>query len=133
MHQNVLAGRPQANAELAVKDVKSDENGEVRTGRRAFVETIAATKQGSGAFPVKQIHDEFILSDGHLGQVEYVWQGAQVGEYAGRAPDGKVIRMRGMLFFEFDAQGLVEKVVSVFDERVVMEQLESNATYYLYP
>ena len=37
-----------------------------------------------------------------------------------RAPDDKLVRLRNMLWFEFDMDGPVEKVVSVHDVAVVL-------------
>lgn len=133
MHKNVLSGNPEANAVYALNEVVVDDVGDIRTGKEAFVEIIAAQQQGLGAFPVKQIHDEYIIVDGRLGAVEYIWHGKQKKEYLGRAPDDKMVRVRAMLWFEFDPAGMVEKVVSVHDERVVLNQLEDNVGYMLYP
>ena len=132
MHKNVLAGQAQANSHLALEDVVVDNVGDIRRGRDAFVEVIAAQQQGKGSFPGKQFHDEYIIIDGRLGMMEYIWHGRQKEEYMGRAPDEKMVRVRGMLWFEFDKNGLVEKVVSVHDEAVIMAQLEGTARY-LYP
>ena len=48
------------------------------------------------------------------------------------APSDKLVRLRGMLFFEFTQEGLVEKVVSVHDEAIIGYQLQ-DAVQYLYP
>lgn len=132
MHKNVVAGNAKANADLAVKDVVVDDVGELRFGKDAFVEIVAARQQGQGAFPEKQIHDEYIITDGRLGAIEYIWHGKQKEKYMGRAPDDKMVRVRGMLWFEFNLDGLVEKVVSVHDEAVIIAQLE-DTVQYLYP
>lgn len=133
LHKNVLAGRPEANARLATSNVIVDEVGVITHGPQAFVDAIAASNLGDGAFPVKQIHDEYIIADGRLGLIEYIWHAQQSKEYMGRAPDNKTVRGRGMLWFEFDPEGLVEKMTSVYDERIILEQLESSGTFYLYP
>ncbi len=132
MHKNILAGSTDANADLATEGVVVNDVGEVRSGRDAFVEIVAAQQQGQGAFPEKQIYDEYIITDGRLGVIEYVWQGRQKGEYMGRAPEDKMVRVRSMLFFEFSPEGLVEKVVSVHDEAVIIAQL-TDAVQFLYP
>jgi len=133
MHKNVLSGNAEANADFASDEVVVDDIGDVRVGKAAFVEIIAAQTQGQGAFPVKQIHDEYIIADGRLGAIEYIWHGRQKGEYLGRAPEDKMVRVRAMLWFEFNPAGMVEKVVSVHDERVILNQLEDNVGYMLYP
>ena len=133
MHINVLAGKSEANAALATEDVVVNNAGDITKGRDAFVNVIAATQQGHGAFPVKQIHDDYIIADGRLGLIEYVWEGKQQQMYGGRAADNKTVRVRGMLWFEFNSEGLVEKVTSVYDESAIGRQLESSDPYYLYP
>lgn len=132
MHRNVKAGDAASNGPLATEDVTVDNNGDVTTGRDAFVDIVAARNHGLGAFPQKQFHDEYIIADGRLGAIEYIWHGRQKTEYMGRAADDTMVRVRGMLYFEFNEEGLVEKVVSVHDEAVIGSQLE-RTIQYLYP
>lgn len=132
MHKNVNAGNATSNGLLAAEDVTVDNNGDVTTGRDAFMDIMAARNQGLGAFPQKQFHDEYVLADGRLGAIEYIWHGRQKTEYMDRAADDTMVRVRGMLFFEFNKEGLVEKVVSVHDEAVIGYQLEETVRY-LYP
>ncbi|KAK3710246.1 hypothetical protein LTR37_010467 [Vermiconidia calcicola] len=121
LHDNVIAGKPGANAVLAAEEVIVEDNGSISN----------AEKAGHGAFPIKSFHDDYILADGKQGVVEYVWQAAQESEYMGLHPkEGAQVRMRGFLFFEFDDQGLVTKVVGIHDEFVVAAQLEGG---FLYP
>ena len=111
-----------------------DENGDVKKGRPAFVDIWEAKTAGRGAFPHKVFHRGDVLVDGMLGAVEYVWQGVQTGAYEGveLASPPKQVRMRGMLFLEFSEEGLVRKVVSIYDEGVVGAQLTGKGGY-LYP
>ncbi|KAI9668428.1 MAG: hypothetical protein M1831_001182 [Alyxoria varia] len=132
LHENVRKGRAGDNAELAVQDVVVDADGDVKRGREAFVDVVAARDQGLGAFPEKMVHDEYVLADGRLGAVEYIWHGRQRGEYLGMEASGKMVRVRSVLFFEFDGEGLVVKVVSVHDEGVIGTQLRGEGGY-LYP
>ena len=81
MHANVLAGRAEDNAHFATDDVIVDDVGDVRHGRDSFVEIVAARRQGQGALPEKQIRDEYIIADGRLGMIGYLWHGKQMAEY----------------------------------------------------
>lgn len=120
LHLNVLAGNASANEVLAVRDVRNDENGVITSGREAFAKLISASNAGLRAFPVKAFHDFDILVDGLYGAIDYVWAGSQEGEYKGLpAREGANVKVRGMFFFEFNEDGLVEKAVSVFDEGVI--------------
>ncbi|KAK3707271.1 hypothetical protein LTR37_012272 [Vermiconidia calcicola] len=131
LHDNVVAGNPGANAVLAAEDVVVEDNDSISNGRDAFVRLASAENAGQGAFPIKSFHDDYILADGKQGVVGYVWQAAQDSEYMGLQPkEGAQVRMRGFLFFEFDDQGLVTKVVGIHDEFVVAAQLEGG---FLYP
>ncbi|KAL9125667.1 MAG: hypothetical protein Q9217_005162 [Psora testacea] len=133
LHMNVNTGNASANANLAVEDVEVDQSGEVKRGREAFVKLAAGEDAGLGAFPDKVFHDAYVLVDGRQGAVEYVWQGVQKEKYNGtEVKEGAMVRMRGMLFLEFDKEGLVRKVVGVYDERVVADQLQGKGGY-LYP
>ena len=126
LHFNVLAGNASANELLAAENVQSDENGVVTTGRDAFAGLISARNAGLGSFPVKAFHDFDILVDGMYGAIDYVWAGLQESEYKGiPAKEGANVKVRGMLFFEFNENGLIEKVVSVYDEGVVATTLSN--------
>ncbi len=87
---------------------------------------------GQGEFPGKQFHDNYILADGNQGMIEYFWHAYQRGTYNGTQPDDKRIRVRAALYFEFDEQGLVKKVISVHDELVITSYVAGTARY-LYP
>ena len=133
LHRNVNAGNAAINANAAVENVEVNENGEVQQGRDAFVKAIAATNAAKGAFPEKKFHDDYVLADGTFGAIEYAWQAAQTSDYAEfKLAEGKQVRMRGFLFFEFNEEGRIVKVVSVYDEGVVTTQLSGKAGY-LYP
>ncbi|KAL2070998.1 hypothetical protein VTL71DRAFT_14024 [Oculimacula yallundae] len=123
-HLNANDGNASANAALATEDVQIEENGVFSQGRDAFVASVTSQNAGRSAFPEKLFHDFDILADGKLGAVEYLWQGPQKSEYAGIAlRKNAVVRMRGMLFLEFNDEGLVVKVISVYDEGVVQTTL----------
>jgi predicted ester cyclase len=123
-HLNANAGNANANAAFATENVQIEENGVFSHGRDAFVASVTSQNAGKGAFPEKLFHDVDILADGKLGAVEYVWQAPQKSEYAGIAvKENAAVRLRGMLFLEFSDEGLVEKVIHVFDEGVVNKTL----------
>ena len=81
MHRNVVSGNTEDNSAMATEHVAVESNGEARVGRDAFVEIVSARNQGHGAFPEKQFQDEYIVVDGRLGAIEYIWHGRQKGEY----------------------------------------------------
>jgi hypothetical protein len=123
-HLNANAGNASANAALATDSVQIEENGVFSHGREAFIASVTSQNAGQGAFPEKLFHDFDILADGKLGAVEYIWQGPQKSEYAGISlKENAVVRLRGMLFLEFNDEGLVEKVISIYDEGVVRTTL----------
>ena len=132
LHQNLNAGQNARNAELVSADVDINADSVLSKGKQAFVDLLAADQK---SFPDLLVHDDYILADGNLGAIEYVWQGTQTGVYT--APNGTVfppkstpVRVREFLFFEFDGQGLATKVVRVRDEGAIARQLESS---YVYP
>jgi len=134
LHRNVNAGDADANAALAVEGVVVNDNGvDEKTGRGAFVDFIAGKSVGMGAFPLKTFHDFHVIADGKQGAVEYVWQGEQKSAYNGiEVVEGARVRVRGMLFFELDDEGLVTKVTGVHDEAHLGSQLSGKGGY-LYP
>ena len=133
LHLNVMAGDADKNAVFATEDVEVDENGDVSRGREAFVGLVAARNVGLGSFPEKAFHDFDVLADGKLGAISYIWQGAQKEKYIDvPLKEGAIVRMRGMLFFEFNDNGLIEKAFSVYDEGVVSNTLTGTGGY-LYP
>ena len=135
LHENFNAGMNGKNGGLARLDVRVQADTVQQTGRTAFVGLFDKWK---GAFPDLLYHDDYVLADGRMGCLAYVWQGTQTGEYV--APNGttihatgKPVRVRGMTFFEFDKDGLISSVVNVHDEAVIMEQLGGQVISPLYP
>jgi hypothetical protein len=132
LHINANSGNHSENAILAIENVFVDDNGNTGQGREAFVALASAKHVGMGAFAVKAFHDDHVVVDGRLGAVEYAWQGTQSGPYMSIQPKGAIVRMRGMLFFEFNAAGLITKAIGVHDEGVILTQLENKGSY-MYP
>jgi len=134
LHRNVNAGRSEGNARMAVEDVIVNDNGVVvANGTKAFMDLVSSKTAGLGAFPEKKFHDFHVLVDGHFGAVEYVWQGQPSGPYPGvNETVSGTARMRGFMFFELNGEGLVTKVIGVYDEAVVGAQLGGKGGY-LYP
>lgn len=131
-HVNVNAGNASANRMSAIENVVVDVNGNVTKGRDAFLAAIGSTSAGEGAFPNKIFHDDYVLADGRLGAIEYIWHGRQTKNYGNIAANNTLVRMRGMVFFEFNEDLKVEKLTSVYDEAVVATQLQ-GLVQYLYP
>jgi len=115
----------------AIENVVVDVNGNMTKGRDAFLAAISSTSAGEGAFPNKIFHDDYVLADGRLGAIEYVWHGRQSKKYGNIAANNTLVRMRGMLFFEFNQDLKVEKVASVYDEAVIATQLQGLVQYLL--
>jgi predicted ester cyclase len=131
LHKNVNQMNNTKNACLAHPDVQINTNYADSRGRDAFVNLFTI---GTDAFPNLVYHDDYILVDGHQGAIEYVWEGSQESPYTGLdgkvwSPSGKPVRVRGMLFFEFDDDALITKVTNVFDEGVIATQLQSGSLY----
>jgi predicted ester cyclase len=131
LHQNFNEGNNLVNAALARSDIQVNADYVDSTGQEAFVALFVNWQK---AFPDMVYRDDYILADGHQGAIEYVWEGTQTGPYT--APNSTVIaltskpvRVRGMLFLEFDDQGLVAKATSVHDEAVVVMQLQTGELY----
>lgn len=133
IHLASNAGNLDVIAKLAVDRVEVDENGSVSYGKEAFVKLVTAQNAGNGSFPGKLFHDFDVLVDGNFGAISYVWQAPQEEEYLGiEVKEGSVVRMRGMLFFEFNEDGLVSRATGVYDERVANATLTGTGGY-LYP
>ena len=135
LHENFNTGVNERNGALANADVRVQADTIQQTGRTAFAGLFDKWK---GAFPDMLYHDDYVLADGQMGCVAYVWQGTQTGKY--KAPNGttlaasgKPVRVRGMSFFEFDGNGLISSVVNVHDEAVIAQQLEGQSITPLYP
>lgn len=126
LHLNVLAGDRAANELLATENVQSDENGNITFGRNAFAALISGQHAGLGAFPVKAFHDFDVPVDARFGAVDYMWAGVQEKDYKGiPAKEGANVKVRLMLFSEFDDNGLIEKAISVYDEGIIQTTLSN--------
>lgn len=123
LQENLAAGCPEKNAALAVEDVEVDENGVVKRGRDAFVKLISMENAGFGKFPEKRHFYDRILADGHVGVVDYVWQEVMINA------TGIPARQRGMLYFECDDEGLIKKVIGIYDEFSIEMQMSGEGKY----
>jgi predicted ester cyclase len=131
LHRNFNKKNNTKNADLAHPNVLINTNYAISDGRDAFANLFTI---GTDAFPNLVYHDDHILADGHHGSIEYVWEGLQEGPYTdldGKlwSPSGKSVRVRGMLFVEFDDDASITKVTSVFDEAVIAAQLQTGSLY----
>ena len=125
LHANLNAGQIAANAQYASATVGVNSVLTVSQGPQAFVQLLASHQD---AFPDLLAHDNYVLADGRLGAIEYVWQGTQTGPYTTLngtilPPSGNPVRVREFLFFEFDDEGLITVVTDVHDEAVIERQL----------
>ena len=132
IHDNFNAGNNAANAALTEPNVVVV-RGSVgsSTGPQAFVDLIGTWKK---AFPDMVFHDDTVLADGTQGAVEWVWEGTQTGPYTALngtvlPPSRTSVRLRGFLFFEFEESGLMKKVVGIWDDGVIEEQLSGGPAY----
>ncbi|CAI6331188.1 unnamed protein product [Periconia digitata] len=133
IHLDANKGNLNAIANLAIESTEVDENGSISHGKDAFVKLVTAHNAGNGSFPGKLFHDFDVLVDGTFGAINYVWQAPQEKKYLEvEVDDENLVRMRGMLFFEFNNVGLVTKATGVYDERVVNTTLTGTGAY-LYP
>lgn len=133
IHLDANAGNLDNIVRLTVDDVVVDENGIHSRGKEAFVKLVTAQNAGKDSFPDKLFHDFDILADGNFGAVNYLWQAPQAKKYNDvEVKDDAAVRMRSMLFFEFNDDGLIAKVTGVYDEGVVGATLTGTGGY-LYP
>ncbi|KAF4945112.1 hypothetical protein FSARC_14505 [Fusarium sarcochroum] len=133
LHLNVNLGNGSKNGQFAVPDVEVELDNKIFRGRDAFIKLVASDDAGRGAFPRKIYHDAEILVDGKQGAIEYIWQSKQEQEYLGiPSKNGTMVKVRGMMFFEFNDAGFITKATNVYDEGVIAATLSGNATY-LYP
>ena len=135
LHRNFNIGQHSAIAGLATPDVVVNADQIQGQGSDAFVNLFLSDLN---SFPDKIFHNDFVLADGHLGAIESVWQGTQTGVYT--APDGSIIqptgqpvRVRSLLFLEFNEDALVKAATLVHDEAVVARQLLENQSEIAYP
>lgn len=120
---------------LAASNVAINADGTISSGTQAFTQLFTANQD---TFPNKVFHVDYLIADGTLGAVECVWQGIQTGPYttsAGRViePTGKSVRVRNLVFFEFDDEGLIDKATWVHNEGAVEQQLLENQKEVLFP
>ena len=135
LHRNFNIGQHSAIAGLATPDVVVNADQIQDQGSDAFMNLFLSDLN---SFPDKIFHNDFVLADGHLGAIESVWQGTQTGVYT--APDGSIIqptgqpvRVRSLLFLEFNEDALVKAATLVHDEAVVARQLLENQSEIAYP
>jgi predicted ester cyclase len=135
LHRNFNIGQHSAIADLATPDVVVNADQTQGQGSDAFMNLFLSDLN---SFPDKIFHDDFVLADGHLGAIESVWEGTQTGVYT--APDGSVIqptgqpvRVRSLLFLEFNEDALIKGATLVHDEAVVARQLLENQSEIAYP
>lgn len=84
----------------------------------------------STAFHDLKITDEYVLADGDRAAVEYIMQGTQTGPYTAPngtviPPTGKTVRVRGINFLAFDANGLLKEITVIHNENDFVTQLKS--------
>ena len=135
LHDNFNLGKNGDNAKLVTANVTVRADTAVKQGQTAFVDLYATWQK---AFPDMLYHDDYILADGHLGAIEYVWEGTQTSSYVAPngttvQPTGKTVRVRGLSAFEFTDDGLIDTVVNVHDEAVIVKQLMGQPIDALYP
>jgi len=132
IHENFNAGHNGDNAKLVAKDVQINADWVISSGPDAFVNFVGTWKK---SFPGLVYHDDNVIADGHLGAVEFVWEGMQTGNYTALngtvlPPSGQAVRVRGFIFLEFGDDGLITKVTGVHNEGIIEDQLNKG---YLYP
>ena len=137
LHQNFNTGH-QSVSDLVTPDVVVKDGQHKGQGLDAFMRIFNLDLK---SFPDKIFHDDFIIADGHLGAIESVWQGTQTGTYTTTngstiEPTNQPVRVRSMLFLEFNDQALITSAINVHDEAVVELQLlekQDEIAYPLYP
>ncbi|KAF5020880.1 hypothetical protein F66182_7082 [Fusarium sp. NRRL 66182] len=130
LHANVNSGRVGENGQFAAENVEVELNNQVRRGREAFINLVASNAAGSGAFPKKTFHDAEVLVDGKQGAIEYIWLSNQEQGYPGlSSANGTEVKVRGMLFMEFNDAGLITKATDVYDEGVIVATLSGSTSY----
>ena len=135
LHQNFNERQQKAISAIVARDVAVDADQTLASGVNAFLELF---NSGLESFPDKIFHDDFILADGHLGAIESVWEGTQKGAYTTSngtviTPTGQAVRVRSILFLEFNDEALIVSATLVHDEGVIERQLLEKQTATAYP
>jgi hypothetical protein len=95
---------------FASPNIIVDADGTISHGKQALLDHFETLL----SFPDLLAHDEYVLSDGHYASTEIIWQGTRNGSFTATngtvvEPDGKMYRVRGMRWFEFNDEGLMTK------------------------
>jgi predicted ester cyclase len=138
LYRNFNTGSYSLITDLATPDVVVQADQDKGQGLDAFMAIFSADLK---SFPDKIFHTDFILADGHLGATESVWEGTQTETYTTTngsilEPTNQAVRVRCMLFLEFNDQALITSATVVHDEAVVERQLlekQNEVAYPLYP
>jgi predicted ester cyclase len=138
LHTEFNSGNHATLASFATSQVAIDADQTKGVGGKAFTDLFTSD---ISAFPDKLYHADFMLADGHLGAIESVWEGTQTGVYTAMdgtqiKPTTQPVRVRSILFLEFNDDALITSATLVHDEAVVARQLlekQSEVAYPLYP
>lgn len=114
-HKNFSAGEFGRNGCLVAQDIRVNSNGALFSGRDAFVERIQRYKT---PFPDMVIIDEHIVVEGNRAAIGYVMTGTHLGDFSlpeggELAATGRVVRVRGIEFMEFDENGFLAELITI--------------------
>lgn len=99
------------NTAFVSPNIIADADGTISHGTQALLDHF---ENLLSSFPDLLAHDEYILSDGHYASTEIIWQGTRNGTFTATngtvvPPNGKMYRVRGMRWVEFNDEGLMTK------------------------
>ncbi|KAF2100438.1 hypothetical protein NA57DRAFT_74047 [Rhizodiscina lignyota] len=114
-NKNFNLRKTKSNAALTTTDVQVLTDQGTKHGRDAL---LALFDRYETSFPDLLAHDEYILAEGHLTAIEFIWLGTFSSPFKASngstvQPDGKSYRTRGMRWMRHNDEGLVDAVWQV--------------------
>jgi predicted ester cyclase len=109
-HANFSAGEFDKNGPLVDENIQVDSNNTKFIGRDNFVERI---KRYTVPFPGMQLKDRIVIVDGNKAAVHYILQGEHKGRFGETPASGHKIEAMSGEIFEFNAQGLMDKLITI--------------------
>lgn len=97
--------------------------GNVLSGRDAIRDFAAGQLAGFSDFHLRKLH---LVVEGNANADQWEMTGTNDGELFGLPPTGKVVRLRGATFSEFDESGLVVRDTHYIDYQSLFAQLGAD-------
>lgn len=124
-HHNFSLGKFEDNGQLVTENIDVDSNNVKLTGRQNFVDRL---KRYSVAFPGLQLKDKIQLIDGNRAATLYYLQGVNSGPFGNSPPSNRKIEAASGEIFEFDQNGLMQKLITITELNRVAAQVKGAET-----